>query len=127
MWNGTYFARTTLKALGLRIQLGHPAGAFCPSPHPTWNDDFVILDVDAIHSVGLDFCGCAWEKKGQVTQLLERQLYPATVTSPKTAATFRLLEVLELLQYKSKITTFEYFQTITRLTNNTGFNAPKVG
>jgi hypothetical protein len=76
--------------------------------------------------VSLDYCGCAWEKKGQVTQLLEHQLYPATISNPKTAATFRLLEVLELLQYESKITAFEFFQTISRLTDNTGLNTPKV-
>lgn len=126
MWDGTCFCKTSLKTIGLRIQLGHPTGEFCPSPNPTWNNDFIVLDVDGLHSVSMDYCGCAWERKSQVTQLLERRLYPATISSPKTAATFRLLEVLELLQYESKITTFEFFQTISRLTDNTGLSVPKV-
>jgi hypothetical protein len=58
--------------------------------------------------------------------LLERRLYPATVVNPKTAATFRALELFELLQYESKLSTYEFYQTISRLTDNTGTCEPKV-
>jgi hypothetical protein len=74
----------------------------------------------------LDYCGCGRTSKGQVEQLLERRLYPATVVNPKTAATFWVLEVFELLQYESKLSTYEFYQTISRLTNNTGVKVPKV-
>jgi hypothetical protein len=118
--------KCSLKSLGLRIQLGHPPGDKCPLPITPYNDDFTILDVDQIHNVGLDFCGCGRTGKTQVAQLLEHRLYPATVTSPKTAATFRLLEFLELLQYESKLSSYEFFQTISRLTCNTGLDVTKV-
>ncbi|KAJ2913845.1 hypothetical protein MD484_g6552, partial [Candolleomyces efflorescens] len=49
----------------------------------------------------------------------------SSVTSPKTAATFRLLEFLELLQYESKLSSYEFFQTISRLTCNTGLDVTK--
>jgi hypothetical protein len=91
-----------------------------------WGDDFVIIDCDQIHQVGLDFCGCGQSSKGQVEQLLKRRLYPATVVNPKTAATFQVLETFELLQYESKLLTYEYYQTISRLTDNTGLCVPKV-
>ncbi|KAJ2914486.1 hypothetical protein MD484_g5955, partial [Candolleomyces efflorescens] len=125
VWTGDHFTKCSLKMLGLRIQLGHSPGDQCPLPITPYNDDFFILDVDQIHSVGLDFCGCGRTGKTQVAQLLERRLYPATITSPKTAATFRLLEVLELLQYESKISTFEFFQSVSRLTCNTGLEDTK--
>lgn len=74
--------------------------------------------------MNLDYCGCG--AKSQVEQLLERRLYPATVVNPKTAATFRVLELFELLQYESKLSTYEFYQTISRLTDNTGLREPKV-
>jgi hypothetical protein len=113
-WNSQFFAKCPLKSLGLCIQLGHLPGETCPLPSAAWNDDFVVLDVDGIVSVGLDFCGCGQTSKSHVTQLLEVRLYPATVTNPKSAATFRLLEVLEILQYESKVTTYEFFQMLSR-------------
>lgn len=125
-WNGVYFERSLLKSLGLRIQLGHPVGKRCPRPNRTWGDDFVIVDCDQIHEVGLDYCGCGETSKGQVEQLLERRFYPATVVNPKTAATFRVLEMFELLQYESKLSTYEFYQTVSRLTDNTGLHAIKV-
>ncbi|RXW12053.1 hypothetical protein EST38_g13799, partial [Candolleomyces aberdarensis] len=125
VWNKLYFVKVTLKSLGLRIQLGHPSGDRCLRPTAAWGDDFVIIDCDQIHPVGLDFCGCGRSSKGQVEQLLERRLYPATVVNPKTAATFRVLETFELLQYESKLSTYEYYQTISRLTDNTGLHVPK--
>jgi hypothetical protein len=76
--------------------------------------------------VNLSYCGCGATPKSQTEQLLERRLYPATVVNPKTAATFRVLELFELLQYESKLSTYEFYQTISRLTDNTGLREPKV-
>ncbi|KAJ2921594.1 hypothetical protein H1R20_g15500, partial [Candolleomyces eurysporus] len=124
-WNGAHFVQSSLKSLGLRIQLGHLPEERCPRPNTTWGDDFVIIDIDQIHAVGLDYCGYGQTSNGQVEQLLQRRLYPATVVNPKTAATFRVLELFELLQYESKLSTYEFYQTISRLTDNTGLHAPK--
>ncbi|KAF6755728.1 hypothetical protein DFP72DRAFT_990059 [Ephemerocybe angulata] len=124
-WNGIHFTQTTLKAVGLRIQLGHPPGERCPLSESAWADDFVIVDCDAVHNVGLDFCRCGATSKSHVEQLLERRLYPATVSNPKTAATFRALELFELFQYEAKISPFEFFKAIARLTDNTGLNPVK--
>lgn len=125
-WNGTHFERSSLKSVGLRVQLGHPPGQECLVPSRAFNDDFVVIDTDMVHEIGLDFCGCGHTSNDQVEQLLERRLFPATITNPKTAATFRCLEVFELLQYESKLTPFEFYNTISRLTDNTGLNVVKV-
>ena len=79
-----------------------------------------------VHAVGVDYCACGRTGKSQVEQLLERRFYPTTVANPKTAATFRALEMFELLQYESKITPYEFFNTVSRLTDNTGLCLPKV-
>ncbi|KAJ7094133.1 hypothetical protein C8R44DRAFT_749647 [Mycena epipterygia] len=48
-WDGQSFIPGSLRALGLRLQLGH-----APSPE----DHFVIVDSRGIHHVAIDFCGC---------------------------------------------------------------------
>ncbi|KAJ3529417.1 hypothetical protein NMY22_g9007 [Coprinellus aureogranulatus] len=125
-WNGLCLDTVSLKDLGLQIQLGHPTGEECRSKQPAKGDDFVILDIDGLHKVGLDFCGCGMMDLDHVAQLMERRLFPATVLQPKTAATFHLLEFFEILQYESKISPFEVYTTISHLTDNTGLLEVKV-
>lgn len=124
-WNGNFFQRVTLKSLGLRIQLNHDHGSVCLNPRKAHGDDFVILDVTGIHEVGLDYCGCK-DFHPEVVQLLRRRFYPATVVAPKTAATFRLLERYQLECYEGKISVFEFYNSLSRQTENTGLNPPKV-
>ena len=124
-WNGTYFKRVTLKSLNLHIQLGHPFSEPCPVPQSASEDSFVIIDSHGIHEVGLDFCGCG-HSGTMVQQLLRYRLYPATVQSPSTAATFRALRHFQLLNFEAKCSAYEYFQTLLRETDNTGLTPVKV-
>ncbi|KAF6742587.1 hypothetical protein DFP72DRAFT_830358, partial [Ephemerocybe angulata] len=124
-WNGNFFIKVSLKSLGLRIQLGHTPGERCPKPETAWGDDFIILDMDGVHSVGVDYCSCGASPLTQPQQLLERRLYPATTVNPKSAATFRLLELFEILQYESKVSPYELYNMISRLTDNTGIGSAK--
>lgn len=57
MWNGTFFQHITLKKLGVRIQLGHNPGERCYNPRPTAGDDFMVIGLNGVHEVALDFCG----------------------------------------------------------------------
>ncbi|KAG1872264.1 hypothetical protein F4604DRAFT_1881048 [Suillus subluteus] len=75
-------------------------------------DDFVVIDVNGIHTIGLDFCGCETAQL-QVTQLLQ------------TAATFRALEYFQILSFESKASALELYHTIVHLTDNTGIHIPK--
>ncbi|TFY58980.1 hypothetical protein EVJ58_g6064 [Rhodofomes roseus] len=117
VWVKSHFRRTTLKNLGLRIQLGHPPGERCPNPKAAFNDDFVILDTTGIHRVALDFCDCT-QKQQLPVQLMRARLFPATVTNPKTAATYRLMEHFHLLRTQSKISAHEFYQCLARQTEN---------
>lgn len=119
MWNGFHFEATSLKNIGLVIRLGHRLGEHCINPKPSPGDGFVIIDTYGVHDVALAFCGCA-NAQSNTTQLLRAGLFPATTQHPETAATFNTLEYFHMLTFESKASAFEYFNTISRLTDNTG-------
>ncbi|KAF8069148.1 hypothetical protein FPV67DRAFT_1448949 [Lyophyllum atratum] len=123
-WNGVFFVKRNLKDLGLRMQLGHARGTRCTNPEQCPGDDFTVIDTHGIHSIGLDFCGCGQSSQLHTVQLLRHRLYPATTLFPRTATTFRALEVFEVLSYVSKVSSFEYYQALARLTDNTGTDPP---
>lgn len=77
----------------------------------------MILDVNGIHEVALDYCDCETAKSWPV-QLLRRRWYPATTVSPQTAATFNVLEFFQLLTFESKASAFEVYHTLKRRTDN---------
>jgi hypothetical protein len=124
-WNGTFFKFQSLKSLGLHIQLGHSVGEPCTNPEVAFADDFVVVDTHGIHFIGLDFCGCE-SAKPHTTQLLRARWFPATVTNPKTASTFRVLEKFHLLSFESKMSVFEFYYSLVRETDNTGTEPHKV-
>ncbi|KAF9523674.1 hypothetical protein CPB83DRAFT_898542 [Crepidotus variabilis] len=118
-WNGRFFDLVTLKSLGLRIQLGHTIGECCSAPSACFDDDFVVIDLNGIHEVSLQYCGCQ-QSLLHVTQLLRHGFFPSTTTNPQTAATFRLLEFIQLLGFTSGASVYEIYKTIARTTDNTG-------
>ncbi|KAG1902462.1 uncharacterized protein F5891DRAFT_1186576 [Suillus fuscotomentosus] len=118
-WNNGYFAHTTLKVLGLRVQLGHPSGECCYNSSTAFYDDFVVLNINGVHEIALDFCACEIAQS-PIVQLLHTWWYPSTTVDPRSATTFRLLHHFHILSFESKASTFEYWQTLARLTDNAG-------
>ncbi|KAG1856516.1 hypothetical protein C8R48DRAFT_749130 [Suillus tomentosus] len=118
-WNGLFFERISLKKLGLRVQLGHNPGNHCLNPRPSSGNDFVVIDVNGIHEIGLDFCEC---ETAQIhyKQLLRARWYPATTTDPQTAATFGVLRLYHLLSFESKVSAYEFYHSLARCSDNTG-------
>ncbi|KAG1736656.1 uncharacterized protein EDB91DRAFT_1249957 [Suillus paluster] len=119
MWSNSYFQRTSLKQIGLRMQLGHNPGEICYNPHPSTRDDFIVIDVHGIHEIALNFCGCA-SSQVRYKQLLHACWYPATTSEPHTAVTFCLLEHFHLLSFESKVSTYEFYHSLVRQNNNAG-------
>ncbi|KAG1798028.1 hypothetical protein EV424DRAFT_1475028 [Suillus variegatus] len=119
MWNGTFFQHITLKMLGVRIQLGHNPGERCYNPRPAAGDDFMVIGLDGVHEVALDFCGCA-SAQVRYTQLLRMRWYPATVFEPQTAATFAVLQHFHILSFESKVSAYEFYHSLARCTDNSG-------
>ncbi|KAG1856534.1 hypothetical protein C8R48DRAFT_608216, partial [Suillus tomentosus] len=120
-WNGLFFQRIKLKTLGLRVQLGHTPSDRCYNPRPSKGDDFVVIDINGIHEIGLDFCGCETAQV-RYKQLSRARWYPATTTEPQTGATFNVLEHFHLLSYESKISAYEFFHGLARRTDNSGLS-----
>ena len=125
MWNDGQLLRVTLKELGLRIQLGHVPGTRCICTERAFGDDFIILDISGVHEVSLDFCGCE-DAQPRHVQLLRSRLFPATGVSPRTAATFRLMEHYHILHNQTKASGFEFYNTLDRRSNNMGTSEAKV-
>ena len=124
-WRNGCFERSTLKRIGLRIQLGHTYEERCVYPQRAFADDFVIIDLHGVHDVALDYCGCERAEVKHV-QLLRSRLFPATSVDPKTACTFRLLEFHHILHNQTKASGFEFYATLARRSNNTGTEEVKV-
>ncbi|KAJ6566718.1 hypothetical protein B0H19DRAFT_1025332 [Mycena capillaripes] len=116
-WDGKMFVRKSLRSLGLRIQLGHWFGPNRTCPAPTPGTNFVIIDTNGVHEVALDFCGC---RSGglHTVQLLRARLFPATTTTPRTAATFNVLRRYHLLSFESKCAAYEFYQSLARESDN---------
>jgi hypothetical protein len=52
-------------------------------------------------------------------------MYPASQLGIKTCATFELLNLLHKLALTTKASTYDFYHTIEKMTNNTGVNMPK--
>ena len=59
-------------------------------------------------------------------QLLQMSWFPSTTADPKTAATFRVLEQYQLLSFESKVSAYEFYHGLSRMTDNTGLLHVKV-
>ncbi|KAJ6552342.1 hypothetical protein DFH09DRAFT_1086110 [Mycena vulgaris] len=131
-WSGSCFVRTDLQSLGLRLQLGHKRGEVCPGTVArsveeqvaAARETFCIVDSNGIHEVGVDFCTCGGETS-RTNQLLRAGLYPATSTRPRSAATFRVLRKFHKQSFESKCSAYEFYNALSRETNNTGNFQPR--
>lgn len=117
MWNGLFFQRTSLKELGLRVQLGHPPGQFCHT-RDKGRDDFTVVHTNGIHLVQVDWCRC--EGVEHHTQLLRIGWWPATPLQPQSCATLEVLRQFHVLNLQGKLTGFSFYRSLEFLTDNTG-------
>ncbi|KIK52206.1 hypothetical protein GYMLUDRAFT_107937, partial [Collybiopsis luxurians FD-317 M1] len=99
-WNGRHFETATLYELGLVIHLGH--SPLLPCIGHSNVQKFTVIDTDHIYLAAIRFCRCSHTIL-DCYQLLCAQLYPATLTTPQTAATFRFLKFFQMLSFMSKV------------------------
>ncbi|KAG2101391.1 uncharacterized protein F5147DRAFT_747022 [Suillus discolor] len=111
-WTGTYFERIALADMGLRVQLGHQ-GMSCLCPQ-RGHVSFVVIHTNAIH-----------HRVSHRQQLLHCEWYPATLHFPQSACTKRVLEFFLVLTWSSKVSGYEFYTSLERLTDNTHLNVPK--
>ena len=105
-WTGRVFEPTTLKALGLCVQLGHRPRERCLEPLEL-HSHFVVLHSNGIQEVTVDSCDCAPNRLhagSPEEQLLRMGWYPSTEDRPRTCATFAILDVFLLSTHQAKTT-----------------------
>ncbi|KAJ7358033.1 hypothetical protein DFH08DRAFT_687643, partial [Mycena albidolilacea] len=120
-WDATKFKRTSLKDMGLRVQLGHRHGEVCEMSI-TAHKKFLVIYTNGIHNVAVDFCGCVDESIVGLRrqQLLRRLWYPATHEEPQTCTTFRALELFHVMTLQGKVTTYDFYTGLEKLTTKSG-------
>ena len=89
-----------------------------------------MIHTNGIHLVAVDFCECALYHNGRSglwrTQPLRMEWYPATHLEPQTVCTFRVLENFHAMTLQGKVTMYDYYSGLEKLTDNTGIAKPKV-
>ncbi|KAJ7853407.1 hypothetical protein B0H13DRAFT_2358947 [Mycena leptocephala] len=139
-WNGKHFVRkrTWLRDLGLRVQLGHPPGIVCPYRFPVQHD-FVLYDLNSVHELHVDFCGCIPEEEDREPrdpeglptlpvesriQLLRACWWPATVAMPNTCTTFAVLRLFQIINCLGKLSAYDFLRGLEMCTNHDGLDKP---
>ncbi|KDQ52704.1 hypothetical protein JAAARDRAFT_198051 [Jaapia argillacea MUCL 33604] len=118
-WEDSFFHRRTLKGLGLWIQLGHPPGQRCLYAKAA-HKDFMILDINGIHQVNVNFCGCGVIMTPKHLQLLQSGWWPATLLEPQTCTTLRALRHFQALNLQGKLSAYDFYRTLELRTNTMG-------
>jgi hypothetical protein len=87
-----------------------------------------VVHNNSIHDVAVDYCGCKDETVvgSRRQQLLRRSWYPATHKEPRTCTTFVGLETFHIMTLQGKVTTYNYYSGLEKLTDNTGLVKVKV-
>ena len=120
-WNGVYFEEITLRDLGVVIQLGHQPGQPCRAPYRA-PQMFLVIHTNGFHPVTIQFCQCGQlqDSGTRIQQLLRYKLFPATTTDPSTCCTFAVLKQFHLLTLQSKVSLYDFYASLEKLTDNTG-------
>lgn len=116
-WNGLFFERQTLQALGLSVQLGHQPHRYCPRSE-AGHKNFAIIHTNGIHNVTVNYCRCKEISHRQ--QLLRFGWYPATPLEPQTCATIEVLRLFHFLNLQGKLPAYAFYKSLELATDNTG-------
>ncbi|KAJ7917013.1 hypothetical protein B0H13DRAFT_2231523 [Mycena leptocephala] len=104
VWEGRYWKKTTLRALGL-------------FPDPT-RRTMVVIDELGIHKVSYRFCACsAADHANNLCQLLRNGWFLATNTDPDTCATFAVLDLFRLLNMTGNVNSYDFIAALERRTD----------
>jgi hypothetical protein len=117
-WRDGFWSQTSLRSLGVHIQLGHGLGGDCLAygeaiPH------FTVMHTNGIHVVNLRFCACHGAPSKHV-QLLCSQWWPATTAQPRTAATVELLQTFRALNLQARANATDVYCLLELLSNEDG-------
>jgi CxC2 like cysteine cluster associated with KDZ transposases len=134
-WTGRFFQSTPLNEDGFTLYLGH-CGAPCPTVKGQGGDGqevqddarrcITVVDISGVHQLYIGWCQCN-SAPGVDVQLLRSRLFPASISMPSTAFTFRLLDYFHIDSVECKTSALGFFSKLRRLTNNTSPDSVPVG
>lgn len=131
-WNGEYFTKTTLHHLGYVLHLcrktnkcslglhSHNApgsSSFIPPAlQSTSSQEMTLISSSGIHTITVAWCTCF--DADYSSQLMATRLFPATMTRPKTAFTFELLDHFLVDSTVCKTTAYSFYDKLRHLTDS---------
>ncbi|KAI6105115.1 hypothetical protein EV401DRAFT_1873905 [Pisolithus croceorrhizus] len=131
-WNGTHYQATSLMELGFLWHVGH-GGVPCPqaqeNPNPEEsgyvsgegppNYRSVALHTEGIFTHEISWCSCPGSDPiDSHLSLLRERLFPASISKPKTAFTFEVLNHFLIDALECKTSAMSFYQKLKRFTNN---------
>ncbi|PBK82045.1 hypothetical protein ARMGADRAFT_947215 [Armillaria gallica] len=121
-----WFTKTTLRELGLWVQIRHFDSSECICPECA-GQTFTVLDTNGIHEVDIDYCSCD-RCKGTTCwqQLLHFGWYPTMPLHPRTCATLMLLDQFHALTHAGKVSAYDYYCYVNTMTDVWGIGLPRV-
>lgn len=119
-WKNGFFQWTTLQNLGLCMQLGHQLQSSCPFRHQG-HKDFVVLHINGIHSINVDFCGCDGVPAPH-EQLLEVGWWPSTPLKPQSAASMAVLWSFHILNLQGQIAPTDFYRALEQMMVGNGLS-----
>ena len=79
----------------------------------------MVLTSNGIHTIAIDFCGCAGAPSHYV-QVLEVGWWPATPLEPQTAATMSLLRLFHVTNLQGQVTPTDFYRTLEQMSSGDG-------
>ncbi|KAI6008061.1 hypothetical protein EDC04DRAFT_2582223, partial [Pisolithus marmoratus] len=137
-WNGTHYQATSLMALGFSWHVGHggflvPGSGRVPiqrslamylGKNPKirglahWSQ-MTIVHNEGIFTHEISWCNCSGsDPKDWHLALLKERLLPASISKPKTAFTFDILNHFLIDALECKTSALSFYQKLKRFTNN---------
>ncbi|KIK15371.1 hypothetical protein PISMIDRAFT_56127, partial [Pisolithus microcarpus 441] len=108
----------SLMELGFLWHIGH-GGDPCP---PNWRSSqfqMTIVHTDRIFSHEVSVCNCPGSDSSDWhLDLLRQRLFPASISKPKTAFTFDVLDHFLIDAPECKTSAMSFYQKLKRFTNN---------
>ena len=89
--------------------------------HPETTKNFVVVALNGIHHLNVDFCKCPGAPE-RYDQLLEVGWWLATPLNPCTAATFAVLRHFHVVNLRSCTAATDYYCSLEILTNGHGLD-----
>ena len=119
VWRGDFFEKTSLYNLGALIHLGHIDKCPCPASSPS---TLTVVHTNGVHSIRVVWCECGFfsDQNPRRKQLLRVGWFPASIHRPATVMTFDALNLFQLLTIQSKISFFDFFEALIKVTDNSG-------